>query len=159
MEQFMFNPKINRRAFLGGAATALSWASFPYMAVAATPVVRLEWQEVQLPPHYQSFLNAVATMLANPNANDPNSWQYWTNVHVNYCPHRQPYFLAWHRGYLYYLEKQIRLVSGDSTYTLPYWDWYTNPNIPSEFTDTASGNPLYCPRLNMNVYSALDLSP
>lgn len=159
MGKFMTYPKINRRAFLGGAATAISWASFPYLAAAATPVVRLEWQQFKLTPHYQSFLNAVATMLANPNANDPNSWQYWTNVHVNYCPHKQPYFLAWHRGYLYYLERQIKLVSGDSTFTLPYWDWFANPNIPSEFTDNASGNPLYCPRLNTNVYSALDLSP
>ncbi|MCO4879158.1 tyrosinase family protein [Paraburkholderia caribensis] len=98
-------------------------------------------------------------MQANTNAADPNSWQYWTNVHANYCPHKQPYFLAWHRGYLYYLERQIRLVSGDVGFTLPYWDWFTNPHVPAEFTDQASGNPLYCPRLNTNVYSALDLSP
>ncbi|HYS66792.1 MAG TPA: tyrosinase family protein [Paraburkholderia sp.] len=151
---------IKRRTFLGAAATAMTWASFPYLARAATtPVIRIEWQQFKTTPHYASFLNAVRTMLANTNAADPNSWQYWTNVHMNYCPHRQPYFLAWHRGYLYYLERQIRLVSGDSDFTLPYWDWFTNPNVPAEFTDTASGNPLYCPRLNTNVYSALDLSP
>ncbi len=130
------------------------------MAKAATASsVRIEWQQYKLTPQYASFLNAVRSMMANTNAADPNSWQYWTNVHANYCPHRTPYFLAWHRGYLYYLEQQMRRVSGDPSLTLPYWDWYTNPHIPSEFTDKATGNPLYCPRVNTNVYGALDLSP
>ncbi|CAG9216518.1 Tyrosinase [Paraburkholderia sabiae] len=152
--------RINRRAFLGGAASAITWATLPFYARAATTnVIRVEWQQFKTTPHYASFLNAVRTMQANTNAADPNSWQYWTNVHVNYCPHKQPYFLAWHRGYLYYLERQIRLVSGDVGFTLPYWDWFTNPHVPAEFTDQASGNPLYCPRLNTNVYNALDLSP
>ncbi|SAL62046.1 tyrosinase family protein [Caballeronia humi] len=156
----MTSLKLNRRTFLGGAASALSVAAFPRLASATTgPYVRLEWQQFKLTPQYTSFLNAVRTMLANTDASSPNSWQYWTNVHVNYCPHRMPYFLAWHRGYLYHLEKQLRIVSGDSALALPYWDWYTNPNIPSEFTDTATGNPLYVPRLNTNVYAALDLSP
>jgi tyrosinase len=152
--------KISRRTFLGGAASAFTWASFPYLAKAATtPVIRLEWQQFKLTPQYASFLNAVRTMQANANANDPNSWQYWANVHMNYCPHRKPYFFAWHRGYLYYLERQIRLVSGDSSFTLPYWDWFTNPHMPAEFTDSATGNPLYCARLNTDVYNALDLYP
>lgn len=151
--------KITRRAFLGGAASTLSWAAFPYLAVAATNVIRVEWQQYKTTPHYPAFLNAVRSMMANTNADDPNSWQYWANVHANYCPHRQPYFLAWHRGYLYYLEQQFKRITGDSTFTLPYWDYYANPHIPSEFLDSASGNPLYCPRVNTNVYNALDLSP
>ncbi|ACC73855.1 tyrosinase family protein [Paraburkholderia phymatum] len=153
--------RINRRAFLGGAASVITWATLPFYARAATTtnLIRVEWQTFKTTPHYAPFLNAVRTMQANTNAADPNSWQYWTNVHANYCPHKQPYFLAWHRGYLYYLERQIRLVSGDAGFTLPYWDWFTNPHVPAEFTDQASGNPLYCPRLNTNVYNALDLSP
>jgi tyrosinase len=149
----------SRRAFLGTTASALSWASFPYMAAAATPVVRVEWQQYKLTPHYVSFIDSVRVMLANTNAADPNSWAYWTNVHVNYCPHRMPYFLAWHRGYLYYLEQQMKRICGDTSFTLPYWDWFSNASIPSEFTDSASGNPLYVPRVNTNVYNALDLSP
>lgn len=155
----MTNSTFNRRHFLGTAASALTLASLPKMANAATTYVRLEWQQFKLTPQYTSFLTAVRTMKANPNANDPNSWQYWANVHMNYCPHRQPYFLAWHRGYIFYLERQLRIVSGDNYLNLPYWDYYTNPNLPSEFTDTATGNPLYMPRLNTNVYSSLDLSP
>ncbi|WP_250536315.1 tyrosinase family protein [Caballeronia sp. AZ10_KS36] len=110
-------------------------------------------------PHYASYLNAVRTMKASTDRRSPSSWQYWVDVHNNYCPHSAAYFLTWHRGYLYYLEQQLRTVSGDATLTLPYWDYYTYPVIPSEFTDTASSNPLYVPRINTNVYQALDLSP
>nr|WP_284503270.1 tyrosinase family protein [Caballeronia sp. AZ10_KS36] len=98
-------------------------------------------------------------MKASTDRRSPSSWQYWVDVHNNYCPHSAAYFLTWHRGYLYYLEQQLRTVSGDATLTLPYWDYYTYPVIPSEFTDTASSNPLYVPRINTNVYQALDLSP
>ena len=71
---------------------------------------------------------------------------------------RQTYFLAWHRGYLWWLEQQLKLIRGQSL-MLPYWDWYTNPTVPTEFTNPATGNPLYVPRVNTNVYSALDLYP
>ena len=70
-----------------------------------------------------------------------------------------PYFIAWHRGYIYYFEQQLRSISGNSALNLPYWDYYTNPNIPSEFTDQATDNPLYEERTNTNVYNALDLAP
>ncbi|MBC7415986.1 MAG: tyrosinase family protein [Herminiimonas sp.] len=53
----------------------------------------------------------------------------------------------------------MRTISGNSALSLPYWDYYTNPNIPSEFTDQATGNPLYQARTNTNVYNALDLAP
>ncbi|MFL5349591.1 MAG: tyrosinase family protein [Hyalangium sp.] len=44
-------------------------------------------------------------------------------------------FLPWHRMYVYYFEQIIRQVSGDPTFTLPYWD-YTDPRqqaVPPEF--------------------------
>ena len=148
--------KLNRRTFLGGAASALSLAAFPRFAEAAGSV-RLEWQQFKATPQYPSFLHAVQTMRANKNANDPGSWQYWVNVHVNYCPHKTNYFLAWHRGYLWWLEQQLKTF--DQNLMLPYWDWYTNPTVPTEFTNSATGNALYVPRVNTNVYSALDLSP
>jgi tyrosinase len=155
----MSQTKFDRRTFLGASASALSLAAFPRLANATAQYKRLNWHTFKLTPQYASFINAIQIMMANKDATSPNSWQYWANVHANYCPHRQPYFLAWHRGYIYYFEKQLRLVSGDNALALPYWDWYTSPTIPAEFTDPASGNPLYCPRLNNNVYSALDLSP
>jgi tyrosinase len=58
-------------------------------------------------------------------------------------PHTSPFsnedFLPWHRMYLYYFEAIIRDVSGDKSFTLPYWN-YSTPDpathgvIPPEFT-------------------------
>lgn len=156
----MVSNSTKRRAFLQGTASALAVASLPRWGAAATaPFIRLEWQAFKTTPHYASYLNAVRTMKATTDSSKPTSWQYWVKVHNNYCPHSVAYFLAWHRGYLYYLEQQIRAVSGDATFTMPYWDYYTYPVIPSEFTDTAQGNPLYVSRVNTNVYQALDLGP
>jgi tyrosinase len=125
----------------------------------STTAIRLEWQQFKTTTQYASFINAVRTMRANSNALSPASWAYWTNVHVNYCPHGIPYFLAWHRGYIHYLEQQLRAVSGDNTLNLPYWDYYKYPTMPAEFTDPSTNNPLYVPRTGTSVYNALTLSP
>jgi tyrosinase len=153
--------KFDRRAFLKSSASAAALMSLPLPAISATTTsIRLEWQAFKTTPHYASFLNAVKLMKAATDATKPTSWTYWVNVHLNNCPHMVPYFLAWHRGYIYYFEQQLRAVSGDSTLTLPYWDYYTYPTMPSEFTDAASNNPLYVTgRVNSNVYAALTLAP
>ena len=156
----MVSTSFTRRAFVQGTASALALASLPRLGMGASAtIIRLEWQAFKTTPHYASYLNAVQTMKANTNAAKPASWQYWVNVHLNYCPHDLPYFLTWHRGYIYYFEQQLRTVSGDSGLVLPYWDYYTYPVMPSEFTDTAAGNPLYVSRVNTNVYQALSLNP
>lgn len=149
-----------RREFLRHAVLALGAAAMPAgFATAATLNRRLEWQTFKTTSHYGALLQALSRMQANPNQADPSSWGYWVNAHVNYCPHGIPYFLAWHRGFLYYFERQLRLVSGDSQLVLPYWDYYTNPNIPSEFTSATAGNPLWASRVNTNVRNALTLAP
>lgn len=122
-------------------------------------MVRPEWQAFKTTPRYDSFVKAVKAMQANTNAGDPRSWSYWTDIHLRQCPHSMPYFLAWHRGYLYYFERQLRAVSGDTKLVLPYWDYYANPALPSEFTDPGAGNPLYIPRVNTNVRQALTMAP
>lgn len=154
------NP-FDRRAFLRGSASAAALMSLPLPSISATTTsIRLEWQAFKTTPHYAAFLNAVKLMKAVTDATKPTSWAYWVNVHVNYCPHTAPYFLAWHRGYIYYFEQQLRAVSGDSTLTLPYWDYFTYPTMPAEFTDPATSNPLYVAgRVNSNVYSALTIAP
>jgi tyrosinase len=53
-------------------------------------------------------------------------------------PQREPFFLPWHRMYVFYFERIIRTVSGDKTFTLPYWDYsIADPTkhgiIPKEF--------------------------
>ena len=123
------------------------------------PRIRLEWQQFKNTAQYKSFLNAISAMRKSTNAQSKNSLQYWANVHQNYCPHGSPYFLSWHRGYLYYFEQQLRVASGDPSLNLPYWDYYSYSTLPAEFTDSAATNPLYLKRTGTNVYNAMTLWP
>jgi tyrosinase len=151
-----------RRDFLRQSILAVGAATLPTgFATAALPQYRrLEWQTFKTTSHYGALLFAINKMRSNGNSADPNSWSYWTNIHVNRCPHGISYFLAWHRGYLYYFERQLRAVSGDTGLILPYWDYYSNPNIPAEFLSPTSGNPLYLGgRLNSNISKALTMAP
>lgn len=139
---------------------AFGASSLPLDLFAATTLtVRPEWQSFKKTTQYDSLLKAITTMKANTNSADPGSWSYWMNIHLNNCPHGVPYFLAWHRGYLYYFERQLRAVSGDSQLVLPYWDYYSYATLPSEFTNSSSTNPLYANRVNTNVRQALTMAP
>lgn len=151
---------VTRRSFMQQSAMLLGASAIAPTALAQTSLmVRPEWQSFKTTPRYDAFIKAVKLMKANTNANDPRSWAYWTNIHLRQCPHTASYFFAWHRGYLYYFERQLRAVSGDSKLVLPYWDYYVNPALPAEFTNPNGGNPLYVPRINTNVRQALTLAP
>lgn len=151
---------LSRRRFLQGSMVAgtvalVPWA--PRMAMAATLKVRPNWRTFCLSPMYPIYVEAIRTMRANTNAADPNAWNYWVDVHKNFCPHRTSYFLAWHRGFLFRLEAQLRKVAGNNDLLLPYWDYFTDPVMPMEFTDPSS--PLYINnRRNTDVTTALSLS-
>lgn len=158
----MSDLQIGRRAFLRQSAFAVGAATAPIQLLGAatlTTFVRQEWQVFKTGTHYSALINAIRTMKANPNASDPSSWAYWVNIHQTRCPHGIAYFLGWHRGYLYHFEKRLRIVSGDSGLVLPYWDYYTDPNLPAEFTDPVASNPLYVERVNTNVKPALSMDP
>lgn len=149
-----------RRRFLRNSALAMAAPAIPIGAWAQTVLHRrLEWQTFKTTPQYGALLTAIRRMKANANAADPNSWSYWTNIHINRCPHGIAYFLSWHRGYLYYFERQLRLVSGNARLVLPYWDYYSSATVPAEFTNASTTNPLYVARLNTNVRQALSLAP
>jgi tyrosinase len=151
---------VPRRRFLRDAALAIAVPAISLDSLAQTTVRRrLEWQRFKTTAQYGSLLTGIRRMKANTNVADPNSWSYWTNIHLNTCPHSIPYFLAWHRGYLYYFERQLRAVSGDANLVLPYWDYYSYATLPAEFTNASSTNPLYVPRMNTNVRQALTLAP
>jgi tyrosinase len=150
----------SRRTFLGRSALALGAASVPFDLMAQTTLmVRPEWQTFKTTSHYDALLKALRLMKGNTNPADPNSWSYWSNIHVTKCPHSVPYFLAWHRGYLVHFERRLRAVSGDKALVLPYWNYYASPNLPAEFTNPNNGNPLYVERVNTNVASALSMDP
>lgn len=151
-----------RRRFVGACVSTAAISAIPSSIVLAqTPVrQRLEWQAFKATPQYTSLLTAISRMKANTNASDRASWQYWANGHVNYCPHGVAYFLAWHRGYLYHFERQLQIVSGNSSLMLPYWDYYKYATMPAEFTNASTGNPLYEPsRVGAYVYDALTMAP
>jgi tyrosinase len=151
---------VNRRNFMQRSAMLLGASAVTRGVFGQTGLmVRPEWQSFKTTPRYDSFIRAVKSMKANTNSADPKSWSYWTNIHLQQCPHTAPYFFAWHRGYLYYFERQLRAVSGDPALVLPYWDYYTNPTLPAEFTNPTSGNPLYVSRVNTNVRQALTMAP
>uniref|UniRef100_A0A673AV93 Tyrosinase n=1 Tax=Sphaeramia orbicularis TaxID=375764 RepID=A0A673AV93_9TELE len=44
----------------------------------------------------------------------------WTDVDF---AHWAPAFLPWHRLYLLHWEHEIRKLTGDMSFTIPYWDW------------------------------------
>lgn len=47
----------------------------------------------------------------------------------NQCPHRNWWFLPWHRAYLYFFERILRWAANKPTLTVPYWD-YSDPDRP-----------------------------
>ncbi len=63
-------------------------------------------------------------------------------------------FLPWHRMYVYFFERIVRKLTGDATWTLPYWD-YTDPArqaLPDAFYKPGGAtNPLYRPNRNPGV--------
>ncbi|XP_010896514.2 tyrosinase [Esox lucius] len=44
----------------------------------------------------------------------------WTDVDFG---HWAPAFLPWHRVYLLHWEREIRKLTGDFEFSIPYWDW------------------------------------
>jgi tyrosinase len=65
---------------------------------------------------------AAAQGISDP---DDRSYQHWAGIHglpmPISCRHASPIFLAWHRAYLYFFEKELQdRVAG---VTFPWWDW------------------------------------
>jgi tyrosinase len=148
----------DRRSLLqGGAAVALTTAASATDAFAqrikasnlvlrATPVLRRSVNTMALDdPILVSYRKAIAAMQALPSS-DPRNWIKQADIHKNFCPHRNWYFLPWHRAYLVAFERICRQLSGNASFALPYWDWTANGQLPAAFaTPNYNGqpNPLY----------------
>ncbi len=76
--------------------------------------------------------DAVARMKALPTT-DPRNWVRQAEIHQNFCPHGNWYFLPWHRAYLFYFERICRELTGEADFGLPYWNWQVNRSIPADF--------------------------
>jgi len=160
---------VKRRAFVAAAGSAFvasacaSSAVPPPGAFKAVPLTRLEVNAFANDARSVAALRkAVAAMMAIADDTDERSWNYWHYSHWmpngmtpppsmarvwNQCRHGEPYFYAWHRGYVRYFELMLQAMSGDPTLMLPYWDYYANPSMPAIFSDPTlsdgSPNPLY----------------
>ncbi len=76
----------------------------------------------------------------------PLAKETWNTCQAHFSSADQPFFLPWHRMYVYFFERIVRKVSGDATFVLPYWN-YSTPDaakhgiIPPEFR--RSSDPLF----------------
>ncbi|KAA8586901.1 tyrosinase [Etheostoma spectabile] len=84
---------------------------------------------------YQEMENGSNPMFADVSLYDVFVWMHyyvsrnallggpgnvWTDVDF---AHWAPAFLPWHRLYLLHWEHEIRKLTGDMDFTIPYWDW------------------------------------
>jgi hypothetical protein len=77
------------------------------------------------------------------NPDDPAGWLANANMHRDFCSTPGPndptqihfcwWFLAWHRAYISVTERKIRQISGDDSFTYPYWNWSTDRRIPAAY--------------------------
>jgi tyrosinase len=91
-------------------------------------------------PIIQTYKDGVNAMKALPTS-DARNWNKQADIHFNFCPHGNWWFLPWHRAYLLQFERIIRKLTGNNDFALPYWNWTTSPSIPAPFW--GSGNPLF----------------
>ncbi len=181
-------------AFGLGASTgaqAQRLIDFPQLLMCRRPVrVRRNiyelYEEDPNHPIIENYRQGVAALKGQPDFT-PTSWAYQANIHgttlapgswpagapFSTCEHSgaviTPFFLSWHRMYLYYFERILRKFCGNPDFALPYWDWTTNRRLPPPFRDPTIGpnpNPLYDSTRNAGINngdpmpaSAVDASP
>lgn len=133
---------LDRRSFLGmtGAVTTatLTTSTLHAKSVRTRPVAARVRKEVNTlsTTEIAEYRNAVKIQRDRSVANlsDPKGWRGQANIHQDFCPHGNWFFLPWHRAYLYYFEEICREALGaGSTFALPYWDWTKNPLLPAPF--------------------------
>ncbi|XP_035288045.1 tyrosinase-like isoform X2 [Anguilla anguilla] len=83
---------------------------------------------------YEHMNNGTDPMFADASVYDVFVWMHYyvsrdallggTNVWTDIdFAHWAPAFLPWHRVYLLSWEHEIRKLTGDFSFTIPYWDW------------------------------------
>lgn len=138
---------LDRRAFLaaGGSALATLGAS-PLGAQGAVVTRRSVRGMTASDPDLAAMRRAVAAMKALPQS-DPRNWIRFADVHRNFCPHGNWYFLPWHRAYILAFERIVREHTGKADFALPYWNWTLDRSFPAVFAvGDRSSNPLFHPR-------------
>src|SRR5436190_580654 len=138
---------LHRRTFLAaaGSSLALLGSSAPFAQGAG--VRRRSARAMPAnDPDLAAMQRAVAAMKALPQS-DPRNWIRFADIHRNFCPHGNWYFLPWHRAYILSFERICRQLSGKRDFALPYWDWTADRRFPAAFSaGDRNSNPLNHPR-------------
>jgi hypothetical protein len=92
---------------------------------------------------------------STPSAARNLAQKMWDGCQAHGANEDEDFFLPWHRMSVWAFENIIRAVSGNASFTLPYWD-YTNPGefaIPPQFRmpNDATYGALYRPDRNAGV--------
>lgn len=164
---------LSRRAFLGGAAAAGAGALATGTRWPAILGLTGRNLQVRVRQNLATLDHASATLqsferglialaaLDGRNPPDPRSLSFQAAIHGtwvnpalpawNQCQHGSFFFLSWHRMYLYYFERLIRVASGDNTFALPFWNYTVaspaSRQLPLPFRQPAdhATNPLFWP--------------
>lgn len=137
-----------------GAVTVFSgkvaWASGALVARKSLTNMPLDADDIST---YRDF---VELMLAKDQSK-PLSWLGYSLQHgafdgdYKFCPHGDWYFLPWHREYVRMYEVAARVLTNNSTFAMPYWNWTELRDYPEAFASPrykGRPNPLYVPNRN-----------
>src|SRR5882757_63726 len=153
MRSSFLSTALTRRALARAGASLAAAAVLPSAAQAQTPLkVRRSINDLirENSPVVESYRRAVDVMMKR-DITDKTSWWFQANIHdapdADYamlpslapywgqCPHKNYFFLSWHRMYLHFFERIVRKASGDPDFVLPYWA-YDDPqqgSLPTAF--------------------------
>lgn len=143
----------SRRSFVGGTTVIAGAAALGLAAPSVfgqTPRTRMDIVTfAQDATRLANFEAAVQEMMdrSAADATDPRGWLPNANVHRDFCSvapddasqmHYCYWFLAWHRAYISVTERKIRAISGDDSFSYPYWNWSSDRHIPQAFARSGS---------------------
>jgi tyrosinase len=139
-------------AVIGAGLISTNVPGLKALAAGQQPLRRslqgLAWND----PIVSTYRDAVAMMKQKP-ASDKASWVSLAGIHgaspsaYHFCPHKNWYFLPWHRAYTLTYERFIRALTKHDDFAMPFWDWTQNPTMPDVFlsptTPDGKKNALY----------------
>jgi len=99
-----------------------------------------QWYTHAVPPPGKA--SEIARIYPTANPNKAKAQAVWNTCQAHFSSANQPWFLPWHRMFVYYFERTIRKVSGNANFTLPYWNYsatgVNHGRIPPQFRVTSS---------------------
>lgn len=122
----------------------------------------------------KNLCRAIGAMRNNVPLNNAANWQNYALLHAFHCTdagvdasqvHWSWYFLPWHRGYIYFMEriaanclKQYYPDVDSSNFAYPYWDWSNHQEMPNtkERIEKGIPSPLFGYDLNLQDMTQSD---